>query len=53
MDKDKSLKFLQDCIDNINNLTDEEVISLKEKYELNYNDGMINSGFEFIPPSNS
>lgn len=53
MNRDKSLEFLQDCIDKVNILTDEEVRSLKEKYELNHNDGMINPAFEFIPPYNN
>ena len=50
MDRGKSLEFLQDCINKVDILTDEKVRSLKEKYELNHNDGIINPVFEFIPP---
>ena len=53
MDRDKSLEFLQDCINKINILTDEKVRNLKEKYELNHNDEMINPAFEFIPSYNN
>lgn len=53
MDRNKSLEFLQDCINKVNIPTDEKVRSLKEKYELNHNDEMINPAFKFIPPYNN
>ena len=50
MDRDKSLEFLQKCIDKTNALTNEEIIAFQEQYDLNCNDDMVDSAFEFIPP---
>lgn len=50
MNKEESLAFLQNCIDNINVVSDEEVAFLQEVYMAKCTSSIEESLFEVIPP---
>lgn len=53
MNKDKSLTFLQSCINSINIASEEEIALLKEKYNADCVLHLESSDFKFIPSTES
>lgn len=51
VNKNQSLIFLESCIHEVLNTSDEEIKILKEKYETTCSIKLDSNNFDFIPPS--